>query len=77
MQVKTLLTVLFIDSLYCIDLSSCIAASLFNKLTYDAAYYYAPALGGGNHSLLSKLWGALSDTAIRPSVSPVAQLPRL
>jgi len=47
MQVKTLLIVLFIDSLYCIDLPSCIAASLFNKLTYDAAYYYAPALGGG------------------------------
>jgi len=47
MQVKTLLIVLFIDSLYCTDLSSCIAASLFNKLTYDVAYYYAPALGGG------------------------------
>ena len=26
--------VLLIDRLYCIDLFSCIAASLFNKLTY-------------------------------------------
>ena len=30
--------VLFIDRLYCIDLFSCIAASLFNKLTYLLTY---------------------------------------
>jgi len=31
--------VLLIDRLYCIDLFSCIAASLFNKLTYLLTYY--------------------------------------
>jgi len=30
--------VLLIDRLYCIDLFSCIAASLFNKLTYLLTY---------------------------------------
>jgi len=32
--------VLLIDRLYCIDLFSCIAASLFNKLTYLLTYFY-------------------------------------
>jgi len=31
-------TVLLIDWLYCIDLFSCIAASVFNKLTYLLTY---------------------------------------
>ena len=31
--------VLLIDRLYCIDLFSCIAASLFNKLTYLLTIY--------------------------------------
>ena len=32
---------LLIDWLYCIDLFSCIAASLFNKLTYFTLLYYS------------------------------------
>ena len=37
-------------------------------LSESVVCFYAPALGGG---------GVLSDTAIRPSVCPMAPLPRL
>jgi len=36
--------VLLTDWLYCIDLFSCIAASLFNKLTYLLTYLLKPSM---------------------------------
>jgi len=55
--------VLLIDRLYCIDLFSCIAASLFNKLTYLLTYCL--------HSMQSGVFASV----IRLSVCRVIRLP--
>jgi len=47
--------VLLIDRLYCIDLFSCIAASLFNKLTYLLTYFNYP-IGVINKPTTDELW---------------------
>ena len=53
-------SVLFIDWLYCIDLSSCMAASVFNKLTFFT-YFTRRALRAGE---TEKQWRKLKAKQI-------------
>ena len=50
--------VLLIDRLYCIDLFSCIAASLFNKLTYLLTYLNQQTIV---HVVLNVLHNSMND----------------